>query len=128
MLGFSIVSKELLYRVTKALDPTRPCIDVSGDWHAVEAEDITGEPFFGSYSTRLAEKLDIPVIVTGGWRDLALIERHLAREGIAGVGMSRPLICEPDLPNRWQSGDAAPSRCVGCGSCLRGPGVPCPQR
>ena len=103
------------------------CIEVSGDWHAASSRS-GGAPYFADYGAKLAGEVDAPIIVTGGWRDPALIERHLAREGIAGVGMSRPLICEPDLPNRWQSGDAAPSRCVGCGSCLRGPGVPCPQR
>lgn len=104
------------------------CIDVSGDWHAATAHAEAGEPYFAQFGARIARSCGAPVIVTGGWRDLAAIESHLASDGIAAVGMSRPLICEPDLINRWQSGDTRPSICIACGSCQKAPGVPCPQR
>ena len=104
------------------------CIDVSGDWHAATLRAEAGEPYFAQFGARIASALEVPVIVTGGWRDRAIVERHLASDGIAGVGMSRPLICEPGLINRWQSGDGRPSACIACGSCQKAPGVPCPQR
>lgn len=104
------------------------CVDVSGDWHAASKDAPAGEPYFAGFGARLARELDVPIIVTGGWRDPRTIESHLASDGIAGVGMSRPLICEPDLPRRWKSGDVAPSPCTGCGICQKQIGVPCALR
>ena len=104
------------------------CIDVSGDWHAVPARDVAGKPFFADFGARLARNLNIPVIVTGGWRRLDIIEEHLAADGIAGIAMSRPFVREPDLVNRWKSGDIAPSKCTSCGSCGQRPGIPCKFR
>ena len=104
------------------------CIDVSGDWHAVPASDVTGKPFFAHFGARLARELDVPIIVTGGWRRLDVIEERLAADGIAGIAMSRPFIREPDLVNRWASGNVKPSKCTSCGYCAQYPGIPCKFR
>ena len=103
-------------------------IDVSGDWHAVPGRDVDGQPFFARFGARLARELDIPIIVTGGWRRLDLIEEHLAADGIAAVAMSRALICEPNLPARWLSGNTEPSRCTSCGYCAQHADIPCAFR
>ena len=100
-------------------------LDISGDWHAIHGRNVSGEPFFASFGARIAKELDIPVIVTGGWRKLDVIEHHMAQDGIAGIAMSRPLICEPNLVNRWQSGDTQPSLCTSCCHCASKPGIPC---
>lgn len=104
------------------------CIDVSGDWHVASARMASGNPYFAEFGAHLARELDAAVIVTGGWRRADVVERHLAEDGIAGVGMSRPLICEPGLPNRWRSGDLTPSACTGCGYCQKHVGIPCAFR
>ena len=110
-----------------AVEAGATAIDVSGDWHSVEQENISGEPFFGSYGTRLAARLGdrAPVIVTGGWRDLDTINRYLETTGIAGVGMSRPFICQSILPELWRSGLDRPAECTSCGWCLGKNGIPC---
>ena len=107
------------------VDAGASAIDVSGDWHAFHSSDITGDPFFARFGARLARELDVPIIVTGGWRKLDPIQKHLASDGIAAVGMSRPFICEPDLINRWRSGNTEPSRCTSCNHCAKHPGIPC---
>lgn len=104
------------------------CIEVSGDWHTASLHAPDGEPYFTGYGARLARMLDTPIIVTGGWRDFTIAEAHLQSDGIAGIGMSRPLICEPDLPKRWLAGDLRPSPCTGCGHCAKAPGIPCALR
>ena len=104
------------------------CIDVSGDWHAASTIVSAGEPYFADFGARLSGELDVPVIVTGGWRDFSVASAHIKRDGIAGIAMSRPLICEPDLPRRWQSGDTAPSACTSCGACQKQVGIPCALR
>jgi 2,4-dienoyl-CoA reductase-like NADH-dependent reductase (Old Yellow Enzyme family) len=35
------------------------------------------------------------------------------------VARCRPLICEPDLVNRWQAGNRAPVACISCNLCFR---------
>ena len=100
-------------------------IDVSGDWHSFRGLDVTGEPFFAHFGARLARELDIPVIVTGGWRCVNAIEQHMAEDGIDAIAMSRPFICEPDLVNRWEAGDTKPSKCTSCNNCARHVGIPC---
>jgi len=69
----------------------------------------------------LQGKMNASLILTGGIRSLEKAEGVL-EEGIADViGLSRPLICEPNLPNRWQSEDVAPAKCVSCNQCLNKP-------
>ena len=103
------------------------CIEVSGDWHGVDQEDISGEPFFGSFGTRLAYRLgaETPVIVTGGWRDMDTIERYLETTGVAGFGMGRPLICQTILPELWRAEVTRTCECTSCNWCVNKNGVPC---
>ena len=103
------------------------CIDVSGDWHGVEQEDIAGEPFFGSFGARLAKRLgdETPVVVTGGWRDMDTIERYLETTGVAGFGMGRPLICQTILPELWRAEETRKCECISCNWCIGKNGNPC---
>ena len=89
------------------------------------SRDVEGDPFFARHGARLARELDVPVIVTGGWRKLDVINAHLEADGIAGIAMSRPFIREPDLVNRWLSGNVKPSKCTACGYCQKYTGIPC---
>lgn len=100
-------------------------IDVSGDWHAIRGRDVAGEPFFAGFGARLAGELDVPVIVTGGWRRIDIAQEHMAADGIAAIAMSRPFIRESDLVNRWVSGAQKPSKCTSCGYCSQYVGIPC---
>ena len=73
--------------------------------------------------------LKVPLMLVGGIRTITEAERVVA-EGIAEfVSLSRPLICEPGLVARWQSGDRRASRCRSCNECFfkgfRGEGVAC---
>lgn len=114
-------------------------IEVSGNWHACNAKGFAGRPFFEDYAVQLASQVDVPVILTGGNRDLAVMAQ-LAEKGIAAFGLCRPLICEPDLPNRWRAfsaesgslvgvGESLPSaialRCTSCTKCYKTPGHRC---
>jgi len=57
------------------------------------------------------------LILMGGIKNPISAEKFL-QEGIADfISMSRPLIYEPDLPNRWESGDLNPAKCISCNSC-----------
>ncbi len=100
-------------------------IEVSGDWHAFSPKECAGEPFFASFAARLARQVPVPVILTGGNRRFDVMERLAREDNIAAFGLCRPLICEPDLVNRWHEDLAARPRCVSCNGCNNTPGHRC---
>lgn len=100
-------------------------IEVSGAWRACKAKDFDGEPFFGRYAKRFARETDIPVLLTGGNRRPEIMERMVRESGIAGFGLCRPLICEPDLVNRWAADPAYAPRCISCNGCSSTSGHRC---
>lgn len=71
----------------------------------------------------------LPLLLVGGIRSFATAER-LVTAGITDyISLSRPLICEPDLVNRWKSGDTKRSACQSDNLCfkpaMQGVGVYC---
>jgi len=75
-----------------------------------------------SYFMESAEKLDlnIPVILTGGNRSVERLEQAFQRGKVDFFGFARPLIREPDLPNRWLEGTGGDTaKCISCNGCLR---------
>ena len=76
---------------------------------------------YQSYHLRYAEKMDIeiPVILTGGNRDIERLESIVEADTADFIGISRPLIREPDLPNRWMEGRGGKATgCISCNSCF----------
>ncbi len=59
-----------------------------------------------------------PVALVGGIRSCEVAERTVTEDGLDYVAFARPLIREPGLPRRWESGDRAPSPCVSCNECF----------
>jgi len=87
------------------------------------------EVYYLKAAALFKKSVKIPLILTGGIRSFNVAER-LMNEGSANyVGLSRPLIREPDLVKRWQSGDTAKSTCISCNLCyqpiLSGEGMYC---
>ena len=60
---------------------------------------------------------DSKIILMGGVRNPLIAETLLQENTIDFIAMSRPLICEPDLPNRWEEGDLSPPLCNSCNRC-----------
>jgi 2,4-dienoyl-CoA reductase-like NADH-dependent reductase (Old Yellow Enzyme family) len=85
-----------------------------------DIDTIDEESYFSAFS----EKLDvgIPVILTGGNRTLDLLEEIIHRDKVDFFGMARPLIREPDLPNRWLEGKSVESKCISCNNCFNASG------
>ena len=76
-------------------------------------------PFYYEIGKKLADILNIPVIVTGGARDLDNLNEILNNSNIEYFGIARPLICEPDLIVRLKNGSTKKPKCVSCNTCLR---------
>lgn len=57
------------------------------------------------------------ITLTGGLRSLPVIA-GLIYDGVCDLaGLSRPLLAEPDLINRWYEEDDRPSACISCNAC-----------
>ena len=73
-----------------------------------------------SYYLQYAEQseLKIPVILVGGNRDIERLEEIIKNGAVDFIALSRPLISEPDLPNRWLRGEGSSAAdCISCNSC-----------
>jgi 2,4-dienoyl-CoA reductase-like NADH-dependent reductase (Old Yellow Enzyme family) len=75
-----------------------------------------GEGYYVPVARRFKERLSIPVIVVGGLRSLPVMNEALCSGACDAVSMSRPLICQPDFPQRLKRGEQ--SACIGCNLCL----------
>ena len=73
----------------------------------------------------LAAIVKTPVVLVGGVRSLETANAVLAKTAIQYIALSRPLIREPNLINRWQAGDIRPSTCISCNACYRTPAHTC---
>ena len=98
-------------------------IEVSGTTWIVQKP--TDKPLYLEQATKLAEEVSIPVILTGGVRNIDQMNQILATTKIQYFGMARPLIREPDLLQRWKNGDTKPAACISCNGCLRNPTSSC---
>ncbi len=63
-------------------------------------------------------RLPVPLILVGGHRNIEHMENILIQGAADFLSMSRPLICEPDLPNRWLKGKGNNSGCISCNACI----------
>ncbi|MBU2548671.1 MAG: NADH:flavin oxidoreductase [Proteobacteria bacterium] len=77
------------------------------------------EGFYLDGASRVKARADVPVSAVGGIRTLDMIDQILTDGTADLISLSRPLIREPALIRRWESGDAAPARCISCNGCLK---------
>ena len=63
-----------------------------------------------------------PVMVVGGFRSYDVCEAAIREDGMDYITLSRPLIREPALADRWLNGDRSPAKCISCNGCFK-PGV-----
>lgn len=87
------------------------------------------EAYFQQDAIAFKKQIPVPLILVGGNRSFQVAER-LVDDGVADyISMSRPLIREPDLIERWKSGDLARAACVSDNMCFeparKGDGIYC---
>jgi 2,4-dienoyl-CoA reductase-like NADH-dependent reductase (Old Yellow Enzyme family) len=93
------------------LSPSRPGI------HSTDKE-----AYFREELIAFKKKIRIPLILVGGIRSVEVAEKLMADGSADYLAMSRPLIREPDLVQRWKSGDTRRAECKSDNLCF-GPGL-----
>lgn len=87
------------------------------------------EAYFQNEARAFKAEVDVPLILVGGNRSFQVAER-MVNDGVADyISLCRPLIREPDLINRWKSGDLSRATCVSDNMCFvparKGEGIYC---
>ncbi|RWX47431.1 2,4-dienoyl-CoA reductase [Candidatus Electrothrix aarhusensis] len=87
------------------------------------------EAYFKEYAQKFKAASIIPLILVGGIKSFE-VAAEVVSEGIADyISMSRALIREPDLIQRWNNGDLRPAQCTSDNLCFtpgfQGQGVYC---
>ncbi|MFA5027004.1 MAG: NADH:flavin oxidoreductase [Candidatus Methylomirabilota bacterium] len=82
------------------------------------------EAYFAEAARAVKAAAGVPVILVGGLRSLAVMERVVADGAADLVALSRPLVCESDLVNRLRAGQAK-AACVSCNACFNPDGLRC---
>jgi 2,4-dienoyl-CoA reductase-like NADH-dependent reductase (Old Yellow Enzyme family) len=87
------------------------------------------EAYFQEEAKALKRQTNTPIILVGGNRSFHVAERILQENVADYISMSRPLIREPHLINRWKAGDLTKSACVSDNMCFQpaneGKGIYC---
>ncbi|MDR1871520.1 MAG: NADH:flavin oxidoreductase [Deltaproteobacteria bacterium] len=116
------VSQELAQRGLNMIEVSSGVVNEAGATTFAPLIKRGQEGPFLSGAALLAEKVQIPVVSVCGYRTPDFIAKALNETKIAAVSLCRPLIREPDLPNRWRT-DRSPAKCVSCGKCFNPDGL-----
>lgn len=78
------------------------------------------EAYFLPYAERIKQAVgDVPLILVGGIRSASVMEKIIFEGGADFISLCRPLIREPDLPNKIRDGKDK-ADCISCNGCLSG--------
>ena len=99
-------------------------VEISGGLAETATFNIVGgigpgenEAYFRPWAQAVRDVAELPVILVGGMRSLATMEDVLTSGDAQLISMCRPLICEPDLPNRLANGVQPAAGCVSKNRC-----------
>lgn len=93
-------------------------IEVSGNGTSVSGiKPYVNEAYFKDFAIELANDKNANVILVGGHRSIDNMEKILNESNVKCLSLSRPLIREPNLINRWKYNDKSPSKCISCNRC-----------
>ncbi len=82
-----------------------------------EIDDPNRQSYYYDDITDIDKKL--PLILVGGHRNIESMEELMLSGKVDFLSLSRPLISEPELPNRWLNGrGSSNAKCLSCNACL----------
>lgn len=76
------------------------------------------EAYFRRWSREIRSQVRVPVIMVGGLRSFGVMEEVVRGMDADFVSLSRPLIREPDIINRWKKDRNYKGKCISCNKCF----------
>jgi len=100
--------------VIKALDEEGiDLVEVSGGNYEAPAmmggREKEGTPYFLAFADQAARTVTAPLVLTGGFRTSEMMKTALSETAVAMVGLARPLVVDPEFPNKALSGASVTS-------------------
>ncbi|MEO0635411.1 MAG: NADH:flavin oxidoreductase/NADH oxidase family protein [Pseudomonadota bacterium] len=97
-------------QVVGMLDQTSvDLIDLSGGTYFPGAKSASDRQskgaYFVAFASRARSLTDKPLMATGGFKSFAIASDAISSGAVDMVGLARPLVLHPDLPNRWRVGE-----------------------
>jgi 2,4-dienoyl-CoA reductase-like NADH-dependent reductase (Old Yellow Enzyme family) len=83
-----------------------------------EIDSQEEEAYYSDAAKLYKEKITVPLILVGGIRSYEVVKELVEKELADYISLSRPLIREPDLIKRWQSGNTERATCISCNQCF----------
>lgn len=75
--------------------------------YKVKESTLKREAYFLEYAEKVREEIDVPFVVTGGFRSRAAMESALESGATDMIGLGRPLAVNPAFPNELLTNDTA---------------------
>jgi 2,4-dienoyl-CoA reductase-like NADH-dependent reductase (Old Yellow Enzyme family)/thioredoxin reductase len=117
-------AKEIAKRLeaTGKVDYIFACADAYGAGHIPPMNFPLGA--FTYITAGVKEVVELPVVAVGRINDPVLAESILANNQADLIGMTRGVICDPDMPNKARDGRLEEiRRCIGCNEGCLGPNM-----
>ena len=84
----------------------------------ISKDHISGDDVYYFNAAKLyKKKISVPLILVGGIRSLEVARELVEKEEVDYISLCRPLIREPNLIKRWQSGNIKRATCISCNKC-----------
>jgi 2,4-dienoyl-CoA reductase-like NADH-dependent reductase (Old Yellow Enzyme family) len=91
-------------------------------YFAVPFIKLMQPPFREGYNletaARMKQAVSLPIITVGGMRSRRFLDDAIEKNMTDFVSMARPLILEPNLPNKFRSGTSDKALCDNCNKCV----------
>ena len=126
----SITPDECLYVCKELAARGIDMIEVSSGLAIAGNNESTSTPLikgsqegnFLAGAAQLAATVSVPIVSVCGYRTPDFIEKALNETPVTAVSLCRPLVREPNLPNRWIA-DRTRAVCVSCNKCFKSSGI-----
>jgi len=84
----------------------------------IKGDSQEDEVYYRGAAKLYKERIKVPLILVGGIRSFEVVKELVEKEKVDYISLCRPLIREPDLIKRWQSGDTRRATCISCNKCF----------
>lgn len=113
----------------KLMEDRFDAFEISGSFNRYSLRgDKPDHAFFAPFAAAASKEIRTPVILTGGNRKAPVLEEILNSSSISAFGLARPLVCEPELINKWETDPKYFPACIACGGCFSNPDAICAIR